>query len=139
TGPAATRASELVASEAAALGFSVVIGHASLAGRTEAEWRSARHAFLTDVARRTAATVATAHTRDDQVETILMRVMRGAGARGLGGLFAESVDLHPLIGVSRHEIVAYAEANALRWIDDPSNASLRFFRNRVRLDLLPAL
>src|SRR5204863_4438151 len=97
TGPAATRASELVASEAAALGFSVVIGHASLAGRTEAEWRSARHAFLTDVARRTAATVATAHTRDDQVETVLMRVMRHAGARGLAGLYARSGVVRPLL------------------------------------------
>lgn len=139
TGTAATRAAELVASESARLGFPVVVGRASVAGTTEAEWRAARHAFLTDVARRSRGVVAFAHTRDDQVETVLMRVMRHAGARGLAGLYARGGVLRPLLEFSRAEVAEYAAAVGARWIEDPTNESMRFLRNRVRRDLLPAL
>jgi len=91
------------------------------------------------VASRADARVATAHTADDQTETVLMRILRGAGARGIAGLEAESSIRRPLLEFSRGDIVAYAKRHDVRWIEDPSNASLRFFRNRVRHDLLPAL
>jgi tRNA(Ile)-lysidine synthase len=83
--------------------------------------------------------VATAHTRDDQVETVLMRVLRGSGARGLAGLHARSPIVRPLLGVRRADIEAYATANRVIWVEDPSNDSPQFLRNRVRHDLLPAL
>src|SRR5262249_17957456 len=83
--------------------------------------------------------VATAHTVDDQIETVLMRTMRGAGARGLAGLAADSRVLHPLLGIERRQIEQYANERRLEWVEDPSNVSLRFFRNRVRHEFLPSL
>lgn len=139
TGSAATRATELVAREAAKLGFAVVIGRASANGGTEAAWRDERRQFLAEVARCTGGGVATAHTRDDQVETVLMRVLRDSGARGLAGLYATSEVVRPLLECSREEVAAYADEAGATWVEDPTNASMRFLRNRVRRDLLPAL
>ena len=139
TGPAATAASGLVAREGARVGFPVVLGHAERFGDSEAEWRSARLAFLSDVAASLGADVATAHTRDDQVETVVMRVLRDAGARGLAGLYAASQTLRPLLDFSRPEVAGYGLEIGARWLDDPTNSSMRFLRNRVRRDLLPAL
>src|SRR6185503_2041605 len=92
----------------------------------EAAWRDARLLFLNDVARATGATVATAHTRDDQIETVLMRVMRDAGARGLAGLFATGEAVRPLIDVTRADVAAYAREHRVTWKNDPTNASKRF-------------
>src|SRR3954467_3053812 len=140
TGPASTQAALHVASAAAELGLPVVIGRATPGARpSEAEWRRQRLAFLHDVASRTGATVATAHTRDDQIETVLMRVLRDAGARGLAGLYADSPAVPPLIEVPRAIVASYAASRHISWIDDPSNDSMRFLRNRIRRDLLPAL
>ncbi|MEX2177814.1 MAG: tRNA lysidine(34) synthetase TilS [Gemmatimonadaceae bacterium] len=139
TGRAATRASAVVAREAARLGFPVVIGRAADAGRSEASWREARQAFLRDVARAVDGVVTTAHTRDDQVETVLMRVLRRAGARGLAGLYARSDTLRPLLDLSRESVAAYARAIGVAWVEDPTNVSVAFLRNRVRRDVLPAL
>jgi tRNA(Ile)-lysidine synthase len=149
TGAAATRASDVAAAEASRLGLPVVVGHASAqptdVGVSEAEWRAGRLAFLRDVARRVVEDVgrpvliATAHTRDDQVETVLMRVLRNAGARGLAGLYARGEVVRPLLECSRAEVAAYAESVGAIWVDDPTNDSMRYFRNRVRRDLLPAL
>jgi tRNA(Ile)-lysidine synthase len=139
TGAAATRAAELVAGEATRLGFPVVIGRAAQPGTSEAEWRANRLRFLADVAGRTGGVVATAHTQDDQVETILMRVLRDSGARGLAGLYAAGETVRPLLDCSRAEVAAYAQDVGARWVEDPTNSSTRFLRNRVRRDLLPAL
>ena len=139
TGAAATRAARLVANEGAALGFPCVTGRSSRPGATEAEWRAERLAFLDDVAGRVGARVATAHTRDDQVETVVMRAMRGAGARGLAGLYSESPRLRPFLSVSRAQVAAYAGAVYAAWAEDPTNTSTRHLRNRVRRDLLPAI
>jgi tRNA(Ile)-lysidine synthase len=94
---------------------------------------------LRSVASSTNARVVTAHTRDDQIETVLMRAMRGAGIRGLAGLLAPSSIRRPFVDVRRSELRAYAAARGLRWLEDPTNRSPRFLRNRVRRDLLPAL
>ncbi|MGH7678869.1 MAG: tRNA lysidine(34) synthetase TilS, partial [Gemmatimonadaceae bacterium] len=139
TGPAATRAAALVASVGARLGFPVVMGHAATVGTSEEEWRGERRRFLSEVADRTGAVVATAHTRDDQLETVLMRVLRDAGARGLAGLYAPADTLRPLLEFTRDEVTAYAFERDVMWVDDPTNESMRYFRNRVRRDLLPAL
>ena len=68
-----------------------------------------------------------------------MRVLRGAGARGIAGLFAPGDVRRPLLALSRQDVLRYARARRLQWVEDPSNVSLAFLRNRVRHELLPAL
>lgn len=139
TGPAATEARQLVERTATALGVACVVDCATRPLATEAEFRDARWRFLRAVARREGGVVCTAHTADDQTETVLMRVLRDAGARGLAGLYATSDIARPLVRLTRRDVRRYARARDLAWIDDPSNASTRYLRNRLRRDLLPAL
>ena len=141
TGEAAARAARLVAEAAGDAGLDVVTGRADrpLAGEGEAAWRDARWAFLRALAGSRSARVATAHTRDDQIETVFLRALRDAGPRGLAGLYARTPVLRPLLDASRAEVAAYAAATGARFLDDPSNASLRHLRNRARLEILPAL
>ncbi len=139
TGAAATRAAALVVREAKALGLPVRRGRARAVARTEEAWRSARWEFLGALARELDARVATAHTRDDQIETVIMRVLRGSAARGLAGLLARGPVLRPLVEVDGDAIAGYARRHDVRWIEDPSNASRAHLRNRIRLDLRPAL
>ena len=138
TGPHSAAAAELVRVESEKLGLVCRIGHAQLHGASEAEWRAARWRFLRSVARD--GIVATAHTRDDQLETVVMRVLRDSGARGLAGLAATGARVvRPFIDVDRASIHAYANARSVAFVEDPSNASRAYFRNRIRLDLLPAI
>ncbi len=139
TGAAARDAAALVRAECAALRVPVLVGGGRPVRQTESAWREARWAFLRTVARAHDARVVTAHTRDDHLETVLMRVLRGSGARGLAGLNAESAVLRPFLAVDRGTIRAFAETRKLRFVDDPTNESRRYLRNRIRLDLLPAL
>lgn len=120
-------------------GVPVVTGRASAPMRGEAAWREARWRFLRDVANERSARIATAHTRDDHLETIVMRALRGAGARGLSALLAPSDILRPLLEVSRAEVQGYADAHQVPWLEDPTNRDRAHLRNRVRLDLLPAM
>ena len=143
TGAAATRAVRHVCAAAAEAGLLVAVGRVDgdmpvREGR-EAAWRSARFRFLGETAARFGARVVTAHTEDDQIETVLMRTMRGSGARGLAGLYTEGPVLRPFVGLRRAELEAYMFAAGVPWMEDPTNASAAFFRNRVRRDLLPAL
>ena len=146
TGDAATHAADLVEARASELGVRLLRGGEAARGApletrpTEAMWRDARWRFLTRLAEAEKAVVATGHTRDDQVETVLLRVLRGAGARGLAALAAPTRGVvRPLLGVSRQAVTEYAIARGLRWVDDPTNLSPDYLRNRVRHDLLPAL
>ncbi len=139
TGGYATDAAALVAAEGRKLGLTVVRERARVKGETEAAWRSARWGFLHRVARAYKARVATAHTRDDQVETVVMRLLRGSGARGLAALAAPSPVVRPWLGVSRYEVAAWAKAESVPFLDDPTNATLHFLRGRLRHDLLPML
>ena len=140
TGPSATAASALVRRTAAARGIEYVAGRTSgPLRRSEAAWREARWAFLRDVARANGARIATAHTADDQIETVLMRVMRDAGPRGMAALLAPSDVLRPLLGVRRASLLEFATTRGVEWAEDPTNASRRFLRNRIRHDILPAL
>ena len=143
TGLAASRAATHVARVAGALGLPVVMGHAGgderPHGGREASWRRARHDFLRATARALGARIVTAHTEDDQIETVLMRVMRGSGARGLAGLRAEGGPVRPFVEIRRAVLERYIHGTGHDWVEDPSNASRAFLRNRVRHDLLPAL
>jgi tRNA(Ile)-lysidine synthase len=143
SGNSASASAEFVARAGANLGLPVVIGHAPEETPTqdgrEASWRASRYEFLRSVAKSLGARLVTAHTEDDQVETVLMRVLRGSGARGLAGLYATSDIVRPFVGVRRADIRAYARTRGVAWRNDPTNRSRLFQRNRVRLDLLPAL
>ena len=140
TGPHATQAARHVESEAARLGLRSIVGRAPKGlPASEEHWRSARREFLSSVARFNSGVVTTAHTLDDHLETVVMRVLREAGARGLAGLYAPSDTLRPLLPFTRAQVAEYAAEVDARWLDDPTNESRRYFRNRVRLDLLPAM
>ena len=143
TGPDATAAAAFVERAAATLGCRVVAGRMGptprSSGGREAAWRRARHAFLAEVAAPLGARIVTAHTRDDQVETVLMRELRGAGARGLAGLFAPSPIVRPFLHLPRRTLHAFLARAEVDWMEDPSNGDPAFLRNRVRHDLLPAL
>lgn len=103
--------------------------------------RRARYAALeAEAKRQQASLILTAHTADDQIETVLMRFAAGAGARGLAGIPQRRGQIYrPWLAVPRADVAAYARAHDLKWIDDPSNATTRFLRNRVRHRLAPAL
>ena len=104
--------------------------------------RERRYKFLRETAGRIGATrIATAHTLSDQAETVLMRIIRGSGPTGLGGI-APSIDgliIRPLIEVERREVEAYLRARKIPYREDETNRDLRYQRNRVRRRLIPYL
>jgi tRNA(Ile)-lysidine synthase len=141
TGAAAKRAVAHVEQSAMALQLPVVSGSIARAdAKTEAAWRRARWAFLRAWAAELAATIVTAHTRDDQIETVVLRLLRDSGVRGLAGMDVDDASgiVRPMLSVGRESVAAYAEEAGVRWIEDPSNRSLVHQRNRVRLEWLPA-
>ncbi|MBF8680006.1 tRNA lysidine(34) synthetase TilS [Pseudomonas fulva] len=86
----------------------------------------------------------TGQHRDDQAETLLFRLLRGAGLRGLAAMPRERALgqgrlVRPLLGCSRQQLQGYAQAHALGWVEDPSNADTRFARNYLRRGVLPSL
>jgi tRNA(Ile)-lysidine synthase len=111
--------------------------------------RTLRYRFLFEQARMHAAqAVAVAHTADDQVETVLMHFLRGAGLEGLTGMavralpnpWSEKIPLvRPLLSIWREAILAYCTGRGLQPVYDSSNQDLLYFRNRLRLDLIPFL
>ncbi len=139
TGAHAREAAALVAAEARRLGLAVVRERALRPGRTEAAWRDARWAFLRRVAAAHRARVATAHTADDQLETIVQRLLRGTGTRGLAALAAPGPVVRLWLRLRRADLAAYRAAHGVPYVDDPANIDRRHQRVRVRLDLLPAL
>lgn len=110
----------------------------------QAAAREARYRLLAKAARTSGAMhVATAHTQDDQAETLLMRLLRGSGITGLAAMAAETERdgvrlLRPLLEISKAELVATLEAAGIAFADDPSNRNPAFTRPRLRA-LMPAL
>ncbi|MFO0702794.1 MAG: tRNA lysidine(34) synthetase TilS [Candidatus Andersenbacteria bacterium] len=103
--------------------------------------RTIRHRVLKQTARELGASaIALGHTRDDQAETVLLHLLRGAGLTGLRGMQPrEGQIVRPLFGARRAEVRAYAHAHGVAYRDDASNLDHRFARNRVRHLLLPLL
>lgn len=105
--------------------------------------RELRHRWFADLVRNGSVDkIATAHTLDDQAETVLLRIIRGAGVRGLAGIAPEQKEkrlARPLLGVSRQEVETYLNSIHQSWREDSSNRDLRHTRNRVRHTLLPLL
>jgi len=104
--------------------------------------RALRYKFFDEVREKYKADkIATAHTLNDQAETVLMRLIRGSGLTGLSGIppVTEDSVIRPLIETSRGEIEEYLESKGIEWIEDTTNELRTFFRNRIRLDLIPEL
>jgi len=127
--------------------FEVLRVAVPLGPNLQARARHERHLALQLAARRLgAARVALGHTADDRAETLLMRLLRGAGPRGLAVMPARApspvggVDLvRPLMLARRGDVRLHLERHALAFANDPSNADRRFLRTRVRHELLPLL
>jgi tRNA(Ile)-lysidine synthetase-like protein len=104
-------------------------------GASEEEAREARYQFLKKLQKKyQPAKIVTAHHQDDLVETIVMNLIRGTGWRGLAPMNAELE--RPLLGLSKTELVEYAISNHLKWAEDQTNYSPKYFRNRIRTFLL---
>jgi tRNA(Ile)-lysidine synthase len=104
--------------------------------------RRIRYGFFNQVLEETSSSkIAMGHHLDDQAETVLMRLIRGSGPSGLGGIppVRDGRVIRPLIEVKRIEIEDYLEVRGLKYVTDPTNFDKNHFRNRVRMELLPLL
>ncbi|MDQ3349533.1 MAG: tRNA lysidine(34) synthetase TilS [Acidobacteriota bacterium] len=133
---------------AAALELPIECGAGDVRAAAAAQGRSIedaarvlRYAFLARAAdSRSADAVAVGHTRDDQAETFLLRLLRGSGARGLAGILPRAGRIvRPLLETPRSELRTYAARRGLAFREDATNQDLRIPRNRVRHELLPYL
>ena len=138
----------LVETYAASLGLQTHTGFADVrslaASRRESleeAARKARYAFLYETAQKIGADrIATGHTSTDQVETVLLHIMRGAGIRGLAGIPVRRDQLiRPLLGIGRQATGDYCRRRSLPVTPDPTNLDTRFARNKIRLELVPFL
>jgi tRNA(Ile)-lysidine synthase len=146
--PASGQWAEHCAGAARALGAAfqssrVTIPVGSEHGGLEAAAREARYCALRELMR-AGDLLVTAHHGDDQLETVLLRMLRGSGVRGLTGIHELSVFgpgflARPMLDFTRAEIAAQASRWNLAWIEDPANAALRFDRSFLRARVLPAV
>jgi tRNA(Ile)-lysidine synthase len=136
------RDAEVVQALGARLGVPVHVAPVTVgAGSQEAAARAARYAALEAWADRLGATrIATGHTADDQAETVLMRLLGGAGVRGLAAIPpVRGRVIRPLLETRRQALRDALAAAGLPWVEDPTNRDPAFLRNRVRHELLPWL
>lgn len=134
---------EWLAGVCAGWGVAYHLRTASTPVRTEAEGRALRYRFFAEVAEGlgTGAVILTGHTADDQAETVLFRIARGSGPRGLAGILpgrSPSI-VRPLLPFRRAEVEAHAAAHEVPCREDPTNRDTRWTRNRIRHEILPAL
>jgi tRNA(Ile)-lysidine synthase len=111
-------------------------------GNLEQEARRARYQFFRDLMHDgVVQRVALGHTRSDQAETVLFRLLRGAGSGGLAGIrpVTKSGIIRPLLQVTRSQVVEWLGERNLSWCEDATNQDLRFDRNRIRYELIPRL
>ncbi len=127
-------------------GIELTVGRAKGLTRSmpnlEEHAREQRHRFLNRVADRIGADfIALAHHADDQAETVLMRLLRGAGATGLAAMSESGPSriIRPMLAVRRSAIVEYLHAIGAEWVTDSSNLSTDLLRNKLRLELMPML
>jgi tRNA(Ile)-lysidine synthase len=139
-------AAQLPAVELCRTRIDVAAETARTGANLEATARRLRYDWLTAIAReRGIRHVATGHTADDQAETVLHRLLRGAGLQGLRGIaacrpLAVDVELvRPLLGITRGDVLAFLKSLGQQFREDSSNRDLRHTRNRIRHELLPLL
>ncbi|MEW6594746.1 MAG: tRNA lysidine(34) synthetase TilS [Thermodesulfobacteriota bacterium] len=147
--PAETAAeAQLVRDTAANAGMACETGVLPVREHARAEGLSLEHAgrelryrFLREAAARHGASrIAVAHTADDQAEEVLLRLIRGAGRKGLSGMAYQAGEIiRPLLAIPKEEVLAYLRDRNITPCTDSSNADCRYLRNRVRLELLPWL
>jgi tRNA(Ile)-lysidine synthase len=137
-------AGELDLAEALALRLGVPFARSRVAvargANLQSRARDARYAALRDAAAPHAALIATAHHAHDRAETILLRLLRGAGPRGLAVLPTRAQDvIRPLVRAAKGDVITHLERHRLDYAQDPSNLDRAFLRVRVRSELLPLL
>ncbi len=140
--PESGRVAEAVQAVAARYDLPVEVGHLALGASTsETSARAARYAWLEATRRRVGADLLfIAHHADDQVETVLMRVLRGSGPAGLAAMAPRrGVIVRPLLPFRRADLAAHVAATGLRAWLDPANADSRHLRSWLRSDLIPKL
>ena len=102
----------------------------------EAAAREARYSFLQSLSGK----IATAHTADDNAETLLMHLIRGTGLKGLGGIAPKRENLiRPMLTLTRQDVLAFLEAEKIAYVTDSSNETDAFLRNRIRHHVMPLL
>lgn len=102
----------------------------------EAAAREARYAFFETIPGK----IATAHTADDNAETVLMHLVRGTGLKGLGGITpVRGLVIRPMLGITRQEVLAFLEEYHVSFVTDSSNETDEFLRNRIRHRVMPLL
>lgn len=144
-GAASDEDQRFVAGMAARMGLALhceEAGSKPLAGNLEQSARDARRAFFARlVNERAADRIALGHTRDDQAETVLFRILRGSGPGGLAGILPVTTEgcIRPLLEVTRADVEQYLNARGIDWRVDATNLEHRFARNRIRHGLLPQL
>ena len=140
--PESAQQAEAVRRGAEAAGIACAVGcpTSGIAGG-QAGFRSARYIFLEAEADRVGADrIATAHHADDQAETVLFRLLRGTGLRGLAGIPSQRGPIvRPLLELDRQTLRRYLETHDIGYLEDPSNLDLRWTRAWIRHRLLPAL
>jgi tRNA(Ile)-lysidine synthase len=144
-GAASDEDESFVASKAASIGLAFYRAEAEVGAvndNLEQAARRARRQFFTGLIRDGAADrIALGHTRDDQAETVLFRLLRGSGLAGLAGIHPVTAEglIRPLIDVSHAEVEAFLRERDIAWREDATNRDPRFARNRIRHHLLPQL
>ena len=132
-----------VRSLAEQLGLDFVLGDAFIGpGNLEQEARRARQGFFAQCrSSRDLQRVALGHTRSDQAETVLFRLLRGSGLTGLAAMRFVTNDglVRPLLATSREEVRTWAQAHGISWREDATNTDVHYTRNRLRLETLPGL
>lgn len=114
-------------------------------GSVEEALRLLRYDFLISIAKKEKAdSIALGHTMDDQAETVLMRILRGSGLYGLSSILAVRQErgialVRPLIGIPRKDVMRFLSEENIRYVTDESNFDEKFFRNKIRKNLLPLL
>jgi tRNA(Ile)-lysidine synthase len=146
--PTAARDERFCRDLAAALSLPIAVESADVAAHASEERlsiedaaRRLRYAFLERArSAASASIVAVGHTMDDQAETLLLKLIRGAGPSGLGGVYpSKGHVVRPLLDVSRDDLRAWLASLGQAWIEDETNADVRNPRNRIRHRVLPEL
>jgi len=144
-GAASLADAEFVGRIAAKFGIPFHIRHAdvpAIGGNLEQAARDVRQAFYAElIASREVDLVATGHTRTDQAETVLYRILRGSGLAGLSGILPVTIEgqIRPLLEIDRAEIEAWLRQRSIAWKEDETNRDRTYARNRLRHEILPLL
>ncbi len=132
---------KLVRETAQKLGLEFFSTQLKLTGKSEEEARNKRYAFLGEIAQKTAADyVILAHHADDQLESIILKLVRGTNPLDLWGMDEENeIYLRPLLSTSKSDLMDYCQTQKIKYATDASNEDISFARNRLRKNVIPEL